>query len=49
MRKFFISLAVAGTLAGCASPLPTCDGKDRRPLNTPDRVEVYHPSCGATA
>jgi uncharacterized protein YceK len=49
MRKFFMLLAIAATVAGCASTLPSCDGKNRRPVNTPARAEVFYPSCGATA
>jgi hypothetical protein len=49
MRKLLILLALAGVLVGCASPLPTCDGRDRRPINVPPRVEVEHPSCGSAA
>jgi uncharacterized protein YceK len=46
MRKLMTLLALASVLSGCASTLPTCDGKDRRPINVPARVEVPHPSCG---
>jgi hypothetical protein len=50
MRKLLILLALASTLAGCASTtLPTCDGKDRRPINTPARADVFYPSCGTAA
>lgn len=50
MRRLLILLALASALSGCASTtLPTCDGKDRRPINTPARVDVFHPSCGTAA
>ncbi|WP_156648774.1 hypothetical protein [Massilia sp. Leaf139] len=49
MRKIFTLLAIAASVAGCASTLPTCDGKNRRPINAPDRAEVFHPSCGMAA
>ncbi|TQK07826.1 hypothetical protein FBX97_3115 [Herbaspirillum sp. SJZ107] len=49
MRKLLPLLAMAGLLAGCASKLPTCDGKDRRPINEPGRAELHYPSCGAAA
>lgn len=49
MRKILTLLALASTLAGCASTLPTCDGKDRRPINVPVRAETHYPSCGIAA
>lgn len=50
MRRLSILLALAGALTGCASTtLPTCDGKDRRPINTPASTAVLYPSCGVTA
>jgi uncharacterized protein YceK len=49
MRRLLILLALTSTLAGCASTLTTCDGKDRRPINTPDHAEVFYPSCGPAA
>jgi starvation-inducible outer membrane lipoprotein len=48
MRRLLFLLALASTLAGCASTPPTCDGNDRRPINTPDHAEVFYPSCGVT-
>lgn len=49
MRRLLILLAMAGSLAGCASTFHICDGKDRRPINTPAQAEVAHPSCGTAA
>ena len=50
MRKILILLALASILSGCVSTtLPSCDGKDRRPINTPARADVFHPSCGTAA
>jgi hypothetical protein len=49
MRKLIALLAMASTLAGCASTLPTCDGKDRRPINVPVYAGAHNPSCGSTA
>jgi uncharacterized protein YceK len=49
MRKLLTVLVMASALAGCASTLPTCDGKDRRPINAPAQVQIDYPSCGATA
>jgi len=49
MRKILTLLALASTLAGCASTLSTCDGKDRRPVNGPVRAEIHYPSCGTAA
>lgn len=50
MRKILILLALASILSGCVSTtLPSCDGKDRRPVNTPARADVFHPSCGTAA
>lgn len=50
MCNLLIMLAIACVLAGCANVvLPTCDGKDRRPINDVARAEVVHPSCGAAA
>ena len=48
MRKLLILLVLSGTLAGCASTLPTCDGNDRRPINVPAHAEVFYPSCNTT-
>jgi uncharacterized protein YceK len=47
MYNLLILLVVASVLAGCASTLPTCDGKDRRPINAPVRAQVDYPSCRA--
>jgi uncharacterized protein YceK len=47
MRKLLILLVIASALAGCASTLPTCDGKNRRPINVPDQAHIQYPSCGA--
>lgn len=47
MRKLFLLLVTTSALAGCASALPTCDGKDRRPINSPVQAGIDHPSCGA--
>jgi len=49
MRSLLSLLAVASIVAGCASTLPTCDGKDRRPINAPARAGVAYPSCAAAA
>lgn len=50
MRRVLIVLALASALTGCASTnTPTCDGKDRRPINAPASVGVFHPSCGTAA
>jgi hypothetical protein len=49
MRRLLTALAFASVLSGCASALPTCDGDDRRPINTPARAEVTYQSCGNTA
>lgn len=49
MRRLLILLAMAGTLAGCASTLPVCDGSDRRPINIPAQADVTYPSCGTAA
>jgi len=45
MRNLFTLLVMASTLAGCASTLPTCDGKDRRPINVPVQAGIGYPSC----
>jgi uncharacterized protein YceK len=49
MRKLIALLAMASILAGCASTLPTCDGKDRRPINLPAQAGTHYTSCGTTA
>ncbi len=50
MRRLLILLVLSSALTGCASTTtPTCDGKDRRPINAPARAEVFHPSCGTAA
>jgi hypothetical protein len=49
MRSLFSLLAVASIVAGCASTLPSCDGKDRRPINAPAHAEVAYASCGTAA
>ena len=50
MRRVLILLALATALTGCASTgTPTCDGKDRRPINAPARAGGFHPSCGTAA
>ena len=49
MRRLLIVLAMAGSLAGCANTVRVCDGKDRRPINTPAQAEVAYPSCGTAA
>lgn len=50
MRRLLILLVLGSSLTGCASTtLPTCDGKDRRPINTPARADVLYPSCGTAA
>jgi uncharacterized protein YceK len=49
MRRLMLALTVVSTLAGCATTLPTCDGKERRPINTPVKAEVPYPSCGRSA
>jgi hypothetical protein len=45
MRNLFTLLVIASALVGCASTLPTCDGKDRRPINVPDQAGIDYPSC----
>ena len=47
MSRLFILLAIASALGGCANTLPTCEGKHRRPINDPARVDIVHASCGA--
>jgi hypothetical protein len=48
MRRVLTLAAIAGILAGCANTaLPTCDGKDRRPINVTFRAEIINPSCGS--
>lgn len=47
MRNLLTLLVLAGALAGCAHALPTCDGKDRRPINAPAHAQVDYPSCRA--
>lgn len=49
MRNLLTLLAMAGALAGCAHTPPSCDGKDRRPINVPASAQVDYPSCGANA
>jgi uncharacterized protein YceK len=49
MQRLLIMLALASILAGCAGITPTCDGKDRRPINAPAKAEVKYPSCGLAA
>lgn len=49
MQRLLIVLALASILAGCAGTTPTCDGKDRRPINAPAEAEVKYPSCGLAA
>jgi|GEM_PF-1901763 PBP1b-binding outer membrane lipoprotein LpoB len=49
MQRLLIVLALASILAGCAGTTPTCDGKDRRPINAPAKAEVKYPSCGLAA
>lgn len=50
MRALLILLALASALTGCASTaVPTCDSKDRRPINAPASAGVFHPSCGTAA
>jgi uncharacterized protein YceK len=49
MRRLMFVLTVVCTLAGCATTLPTCDGKERRPINAPVKAEVSYPSCGHSA
>lgn len=48
MRNMLTMLAFVGAIAGCASTLPHCDGKDRRPINVPASAQVDYPSCGTT-
>ena len=45
MCNLFTLLVMASALAGCASTLPTCDGKDRRPINVPVQAGIGYPSC----
>lgn len=49
MQILLIKLALASILAGCAGTTPTCDGKDRRPINAPAKAEVKYPSCSLAA
>lgn len=49
MRKLIALLAMASILAGCASTLPICDGKERRPINVPVHAGAHYLSCGSTA
>lgn len=49
MRNLLITALLAAALAGCAATLPTCDGRDRRPVNAPARADIIHPSCGSAA
>jgi len=49
MRNVLTLLIVVGILTGCASATPTCDGKDRRPINIPAQARMDYPSCGASA
>lgn len=49
MQRLLIVLALASILTGCAGTTPTCDGKDRRPINSPAKAEVNYPSCGLAA
>lgn len=49
MQRLLIVLAIASILVGCASTTHSCDGKDRRPINAPAKVEVKYPSCGLAA
>lgn len=49
MRRALILLALASALTGCASTIPICDGKDRRPINAPAHVGAFHQSCGTAA
>ncbi len=46
MNDSLMVLAILILLTGCASSLPTCDGKDRRPINGVASDEVFHASCG---
>ena len=49
MQRLLTMLALASILAGCAGTTPTCDGKDRRPINAPAKAVVKYPSCGLAA
>jgi hypothetical protein len=49
MRKLFTLLTFASLFAGCASKPPTCDGKERRPINVPAQTGITYPSCGIAA
>lgn len=49
MRKLMLMLVITSALAGCASTLPTCDGKERRPINAPVQADVFYASCGRNA
>jgi hypothetical protein len=50
MRRLLILLALASALTGCASTsIPTCDGKERRPINAPAHADVLYPSCSTAA
>jgi len=50
MRKLLILLASASVLGGCAgTPLPGCDGIDRRPINVPASAQAEYASCSASA
>lgn len=49
MRIVISTLLVAIALSGCATPPPSCDGSDRRPVNQPKKTSasVEYPSCSA--
>lgn len=49
LSLFLIVLTLAGCATTASTPLPTCDGKHRRPLNVPAQAGITYPSCGSAA
>ncbi|CAZ15843.1 probable conjugal transfer protein (plasmid) [Xanthomonas albilineans] len=47
--RTLLVVLLAGTLAGCASVPPSCDGLNRRPVNQPPQAGVVNQSCGHPA
>lgn len=41
-----LALTVVVAAAGCAHQPPSCDGKDRRPINADRQAGITFPSCG---
>lgn len=44
LRLLVLPLVVA--MAGCAHQPPSCDGKNRRPVNESRQAGINYPSCG---